>query len=107
MANMLFGCMHDLRGLPSLVIGDVFVYLTTNCDWTRERLKKFKQDDGFRMYLDKYVEDMEVAKMNDVLNYMYVMAKVKPEQRQTTDRYQTWILCNRHGEVKSAGCGSF
>ncbi len=40
---------RDLRGLPSLVIGDVFVYLTTNCDWTREkftlmlgRLKLFK-----------------------------------------------------------------
>ncbi len=28
---------HDLRGLPSLVIGDVFVYLTTNCGWTREK----------------------------------------------------------------------
>ncbi len=52
---------HDLRSLPSLVIGDVFVYLTTNCDWTRERLKQFKQDDGFKMYLDKHVEDMEVG----------------------------------------------
>ncbi len=50
--------MHDLRGLPSLVIGDVFVYVTTNCDWTSKRLKQFKQDNGFRMYLDKHVGDM-------------------------------------------------
>ncbi len=48
---------------------------------------------------------MEVGKMNGVLNYMYVMANVKPEQPQTADWYQTWILCNRHGDVKSAGCG--
>ncbi len=48
---------------------------------------------------------MEVGRMNGVLNYMYVMAKVKPEQRQTADWYQTWILCNRNGEVKSPGCG--
>ncbi len=37
-----------------------------------------------------------MGKMNGVLNYMYVMAKVKAEQQQTADR---------HGEVKSAGCG--
>ncbi len=36
--------------------------------------------------------------MNGVWNCMYVMAKVKPKQQQTADQYQTWILCNRHGE---------
>ncbi len=48
-------CMHDIWGLHSLVIGDVFIYLTTNCDLTRERLKQFKRDEYFRMYLDKHV----------------------------------------------------
>ncbi len=49
----------------------MYLYFLLQTDWTRERLKQFKQDDGFRMYLDKHVEDMEVGKMNGVLNYMY------------------------------------
>ena len=95
----------DLKKLPSITCTDVFVYLSVDCAWTPERMKRHKEDDGYRMYIDNHVEEVELGTIQGENKFMYVRGRVRPEQRQTASRYSTWILCASSGEVKSAGCG--
>ncbi len=69
---------HDLRGLPSLVIGDVFVYLTTNCDWTREkyammlgRLKYLKSHEKDNHFSAAYLFSFFTVHVWQVLSTIY------------------------------------
>ncbi|XP_071492191.1 uncharacterized protein [Diadema antillarum] len=95
----------DLKEMPSITLGDVFAYLTVECRWSSQRLKHHKSDDGYHMFVDKHVEMVEVGKIVDITDFVYIRGKVKPEQRHSADRYLTWLLCCSSGEVKSAGCG--
>lgn len=95
----------DLKELPSITCGDVFAYLTVEFGWSSQRLKQHKSDDGYRMFVDKHIEMVEVGRIVDTNDFLYVRGKVKPEQRHTAERYVTWLLCCSTGEVKSAGCG--
>ena len=95
----------DLKKLPFITCTDVFVYLSVDCSWTRERMKRHKEDDGYRMFIDNHVEEVELGTIQGDNDFLYVRGRVKPEQRQTASRYSTWILCAASGEVKSGGCG--
>lgn len=94
----------DLRGLPTITCADVFVFLTVECEWTSQRLKNYKSDDGFRMFVDHHVEMVEVGSIQGEVDFLYIRGKVKPEQRQSAQRYSTWVICSSTGEIKSAGC---
>ena len=94
----------DLRSLPPIACADVFVYLTVECRWTPQRLKQYRNDDGYRMFADHHVEMVEVGSIQDEGDFLYIRGKVKPEQRQTAQRYSTWVLCCSTGDVKSGGC---
>ena len=80
------------------------MYLTVGCEWTSQRLKHFKSDDGYCMFVDHHVEMVEVGAIHNEAEFLYLRGKVKPEQRQTAQRYLTWVLCSMMGEIKSGGC---
>ncbi|XP_002739421.1 uncharacterized protein LOC100369686, partial [Saccoglossus kowalevskii] len=96
---------RTLHCLPKVALGDVFAYLIKNCEWTPERLTKYKHDDGYLMFKDNHVEDVLLGKVSGHIDHVYVKAEVKPEQRQTAQRYATWLLLSSDAEVMSAGCG--
>ena len=39
--------INELTKLPMLTLGEVFAYLLQHCQWTPQRMAKYKQDDGF------------------------------------------------------------
>ena len=95
----------SLKDCPSLSLGDVFAYLIKSCQWTPERLTKFKDDDGYLMFVDNHVETVVLGLIDGVNTHVFVKGSVMPEQRQTAQRYHTWLLLNsRNSEVISAGC---
>lgn len=94
----------NLRTLPKLVLRDVFVYLVNSCNWTAERLSQYASDDGYLMFKDNHIENLQVGKIENHNEYVYVKASVKPEQRQGAQRYNTWLLQSSDASIVSAGC---
>ena len=45
----------DLASLPGVELADVLVYLSDTCGWARERLKGFRQQDGYLLSQDKHI----------------------------------------------------
>lgn len=91
----------DLKTLPSLEMGDIMVYLLGNCGWLNERLKQYKQDNGYLLYQCNHVSGLMLYEMD---SYQYVKCFCVPETRQSADPYITWILLNDTGTVQSGGC---
>ncbi len=58
--------MPNLLNITSLQLGDAFAYLTTHCQWTQQRLKHFKGDDGHKMFTDGHVEDLSRLSRQDM-----------------------------------------
>ena len=77
----------DLKAIPRLSTGDVFAYLVDHCEWTTERLAKHKSD--YLIYKDGHVEDVKMGNIIQYAGHSYIKAMVKPEQRQTAQRYST------------------
>ncbi|CAG2220106.1 unnamed protein product [Mytilus edulis] len=84
----------DLRGVPSVETGDIMIYLLSTCQWSDDRLRDYKQDNGYKLYMCNHISDVKLYK-TDTLGYMYVHANCLPETRQSADPYNTWVydLC--------------
>ena len=82
---------EEFKSMPPIHLSDVFAYLTTQCGWTFSRLKNHKQDDAVLMCKAKHVSKVMLGKVQNP-EYCFIRAKVKPEQRQTAESYDTWIL---------------
>ena len=100
----------NLSQLPMLTLGEVFAYLLQHCEWTPQRMAKYKQDDGYGMFMDEHIECVEYGEIEGHDQHCYVKSAVRPEQRQSAgaQRYNSWILLCVDavgGEIKSAGCG--
>ncbi|XP_070533622.1 uncharacterized protein [Ptychodera flava] len=95
---------RDLQNTPALTLGDVFAYIVSHCKWTSERLSNYKCDDGYLMFKDGHVECVSIGIINNNNDYVYLKGAVKPEQRQTAGRYETWVLMTKNAVVLSAGC---
>ena len=95
---------EDLKCMPVVRDGNVFAYLMHQCKWEWDRVNSFQNDDGYKMFKDQHVEKMKVGRINEHDEHVYVEGSVKPEQRQTDSRYNTWILLSKESKVESAGC---
>ncbi|CAG2254832.1 unnamed protein product [Mytilus edulis] len=93
----------DLRRVPSVETGDIIIYLFSTCQWSDDRLRDYKQHNGYKLYMCKHISDMKLYK-TDTLGYMYVHANCVPETRQSADPYNTWVLMDSTGYLKSGGC---
>ncbi|XP_022100987.1 uncharacterized protein LOC110984787 isoform X2 [Acanthaster planci] len=57
------------------------------------------------MFKDGHVEDILLGEIQGHSSHVYIQASVKPEQRQTRQRYKTLLLLSMSASIKSAGCG--
>lgn len=71
--------------------------------WSEERLGAYKDDNGFRLFLSKHIDMVEIHDIVDT-DYVYILATCVPETRQSENPYCTWILVEKNGQVKSGGC---
>ena len=58
----------NLRHLPSLQLADIFAYLLTGCQWSSERLRAHRDDDGFQLFRSKHIDNVEMLTVS-VLYY--------------------------------------
>ncbi|XP_063412943.1 uncharacterized protein LOC134695595 [Mytilus trossulus] len=79
------------------------IYLLSTCQWSDDRLRDYKQDNGYKLFMCNHISDVKMYK-TDTLGYMYVHANCIPETRQSADRYNTWVLMDSTGYLKSGGC---
>ena len=94
----------DLSPIFALRLPCVFVYLVEQCKWTNTRLAKYEKDDGYLLYESGHVEMVKRGDIQKHTQHFYLTAAVKPEQRQTQDRYSVWLLIERNGTIISGGC---
>ncbi len=95
----------ELSQMPLVTLGDVFAYLISHCKWSPERIRSYKSDDGYMMFKDDHIETVTLGVMQEHVSHVYVRGSVKPEQRQSSPRYGTWLLMSKDGKIESAGCG--
>lgn len=73
----------NLQNMPTKGLGDVFAYLLTNCQWTPERLRNFRKDDGYLLHKDRHVENVEMGHITGHCDVVYIRGNIKPEQRDS------------------------
>ena len=93
---------ENLSNLPNVESFDVQHYLKHSCLWTNERLKSYKGDNSYRLHSNGHIKDVQVAGLDT--NYSYVKCLCIPEERQSADPYQIWLLINLDGSVHSGQC---
>ena len=93
----------NLRDLPNIEPCDVMIYLMKMCGWEEERLKHYKNDNGYKLHLANLVSNVEMAAIPDI-PYTYVKSACIPETRQNEAPYQTWVCLSNSGTVHSGGC---
>ena len=97
------GWTKNLISIPDLESGDIMVYLYKECGWGEKRLKSYKGDNGYKLFLANHISDVEICSLQNA-PYTYVRANCIPETRQNEDSYRTWILLEKSGGVHSGGC---
>lgn len=109
----------NLSILPKISIFDIYNYLLTFKQYDHEKLRDYKDMEGFQMKEDRYVLDIKVAKCeteDNVKNdkYVSIVSKVKPRTRDKdpvskNESYCTWIITTsdpayQGGSIYSAHC---
>jgi hypothetical protein len=93
----------DLRELPTIESHDVSFYLRTVCEWPEDSVKKYKNDNGYRLHSDGHINTVKMYKVDP--QCIYVIAKCVPETRQSAEPYNLWILVEVSGVIHSGECG--
>lgn len=55
----------NLMFLPSLELGDVFVYLLSVCKWPTARLKNRKADDGYELFKERHIDNVKMVEVSE------------------------------------------
>ena len=92
----------DLSKIPVIESFDVQFYLKETCLWTNDRLKSYKNDSSYRLHTNGHIKDVKLCTPHPTLRY--VRAKCIPEERQSADPYDIWVIVNEKGAVHAAEC---
>ncbi|CAC5415858.1 unnamed protein product [Mytilus coruscus] len=93
---------NNLITLPTVEMGDIFVYLMTTCMWSNDRLKSYKNDNGYQLYMQRHVDNVVMRTLNT--DHLYIKCSCTPETKQKEKPYTTWILMDNKASIKSGGC---
>ncbi|XP_033763165.1 uncharacterized protein LOC117344514 [Pecten maximus] len=96
--------ISDLTSIPTVEYCDILIYFMKVCGWSETRLKNYKSDSGYKLYLDHHISEVCLGAIPNSGSYMYVKASCIPETRQSATPYSTWLLIKQDGHVKSGGC---
>ena len=60
----------DLAHLPGIELADVLIYLNDTCEWGRQRLKGYRQQDGYLLSHDKHISgDISTRSMHAITHF--------------------------------------
>ncbi|CAC5424672.1 unnamed protein product [Mytilus coruscus] len=93
---------EDLNAIPIIEAFDVNHYLKNICNWTNERLKGYKNDNSYRLHFNGHIREVRQSKFHSDIHY--VKAACVPEERQSADSYEVWIVVLFDGSIHSAEC---
>ena len=80
------------------------MYLLHKCGWNPDRLRNYKQDNGYRLHLANHIDDVKASEVLHT-DFMYMKCTCMPETRQSAQPYDTWVLLRiSSGEIISGGC---
>ncbi|CAC5371146.1 unnamed protein product [Mytilus coruscus] len=96
------GWNNNLTTVPTVEMGDIFVYLMTTCMWSNDRLKSYKNDNDYQLYMQRHVENVVMRTLNN--DHLYIKCSCIPETRQKEKPYTTWKLMDNKASIKSGGC---
>lgn len=92
-----------LSELPDIDYCDILIYLMRWCMWGENRLKSYRNDNGYRLFVANHIDNVVIS---DSLQerYRYVKATCVPETRQSANPYDVWVIVADTGEITSGGC---
>ena len=90
------------KHVPNIDFGDIFIYLSLNCQWDNDRIRRHKDDNSYKLFMQNHIDHVKYFKHDN--NYVYIKATCVPETRQSESPYTCWILAETNGCVKSGGC---
>jgi hypothetical protein len=91
----------NLNTMPPIDSFDVHMYLKTVCEWSGERFKRRKSDNGWQLHANGHIHDVKLCNYK---THTYIRAKSVPETRQSADPYELWVLLGQTGQIHSAEC---
>ncbi|XP_046550286.1 uncharacterized protein LOC124260081 [Haliotis rubra] len=84
-------------------LADILVYLLGHASWSKERLKGFRKEKGYRLHVDGHVLTVELHSLTH--DHIYVRAQCTRETSQSEKAYLTWCLLEKENAcIVSAGC---
>ncbi|XP_046557759.1 uncharacterized protein LOC124266950 [Haliotis rubra] len=83
----------NLSSLPMFCQADILVYLLGHASWSKERLKGFRKEKGYRLHVDGHVHTVELHSLTH--DHIYVRAQCTRETSQSEKAYLTWCLLEK------------
>ncbi|XP_070557660.1 uncharacterized protein [Ptychodera flava] len=94
----------NLRSLPPIVIADVMIYLWDTCQWTRDRMAKYRKDSGHRLFVNGHITDVKQYRVPHT-QYIYVTSACRRDTSHPRDKpYRMWLLMKTNSEIICGGC---
>ena len=108
--DLILDFTYNLGDLPPLSIFDIYNYLLQSHDYDHEALREYHNLEGYTMFQDGYVLDVQVVKFQET-GYFAVRSKIKPRTRDKDPVtcmpfYRAWIIFSNvtDNSVYSAFC---
>jgi len=91
----------DLHELPPLSVFDLYNYLLGFADYDHSSLREIHKMEGYGLFQDGFVLDLEVVKFDSTPAYVAVKCKVKPRTKDSDSAtalsyYSGWIVFTSH-----------
>jgi len=91
----------DLHELPPLSVFDLYNYLLGFADSDHSSLREIHKMEGYGLFQDSFVRDLEVVKFDSTSAYSAVKCKVKPctkdsDSARALPYYCGWIVFTRY-----------
>jgi hypothetical protein len=100
----------DLSSIPEFTVIDIYNYLMTFSQYDHTVLRYYYKMEGYTMFKDGFVLEVQGVRFNCRTDYAAVKAKVKPRTNDRDpltklDHYSVWITFNTEQvAIKSAYC---
>lgn len=92
----------NLRNIPSVTLVHAFSYFKEICQWDSGRLKRYRDDLGWKLHKSGHIQDVNMMKITD--DAVYLRAKCTPTTRLSEKPYSLWILVTKDGDVVCGEC---
>ncbi|CAH1777005.1 unnamed protein product, partial [Owenia fusiformis] len=92
----------DLKTVPDIELSHCFHYLHTVCGWNAGRLANYTKDNGFKLFKDRHISAVKVKSLSH--EHMYVQAECVRQTSLSENPYKLFVLLEKSGIIKSAGC---